>query len=820
MKQHLILIETRADGSRYLLPLEQAMLISANVGATYQVVDQHTGKVPEGLLINRKGDALEVQIDNDTVLQIKEFYSETVAAQFSNNDVLIQVVEDQSAGNIVGAASGDSGYGFGYGGDSDAGIYGAGDSGGSSSGFWTIGRIAGAGFAGLLGGAALSEVISGLSDDDYVPIDNTPPEPIAIPIINALAVDSGSSASDGITNDGTIRLTLAKDAFMWGYSLDGGETWIELEVDRSGGNVDEIEVSFELAEDTAYAEGQIRVHQTDKAGNVSEETFNTKAITTDMTIAKPNITLAEDTGKSTTDKITSNSTINVSLALDEPITKWEHSSNGGITWEKGNGTSFELSEGVYAANTIQVRQTDIAGNVGVNSNTSTIIIDNTITAAGITLATDSGSSATDFITNDATVNVALVTDIDFWEYSIDAGTNWKKVTNIETTSFELSANATYAKDDVQVRQTDLAGNTSIAKNSKAIVIDSIKPTLTLALEVDTGISTSDHISKNGTVIVTGLEAASWQYTLDGGAVWNTGIGETFVLAEGDYAANTIQVRQTDTAGNDSSIVSLPATTIDTTPPAAGVPVVNLLSTDDSTPIITGTATLAAGEYLTVEVGGAVYTNANANITVAGGNWSLDTGSATPVSGVFEPLTPGQYEVIASITDAAGNGVSDATSNELTITAANADPSIVVFDLMHDKSSTHSDRIFDSNIKYDIYILVDSTSKSLNFSGSNQWFGASNLSSDDKIWLVGNGSDIQGKNNGIITKSSALNPLNWSTDGGGRAAQLVMGGGFYRWNDGPGPTVTDLWSGMLVASNIPAIGYLTALPTAPVNILTT
>ncbi len=61
------------------------------------------------------------------------------------------------------------------------------------------------------------------------------------------------------------------------------------------------------------------------------------------------------------------------------------------------------------------------------------------------------------------------------------------------------------------------------------------------------------VSNVNTLQVSGLEAgAQWSYSLDGGANWNAGSGSSITLPLGDYAADAIQVRQTDAAGNASA----------------------------------------------------------------------------------------------------------------------------------------------------------------------------------------------------------------------------------------------------------------------------
>ncbi|WP_339907504.1 Ig-like domain-containing protein, partial [Pseudomonas guineae] len=100
--------------------------------------------------------------------------------------------------------------------------------------------------------------------------------------------------------------------------------------------------------------------------------------------------------------------------------------------------------------------------------------------------------------------------------------------------------------------TDSAGNES----APAAVgpVDAFAPDQpTLALASDTGASNSDGISGDGTLNVTGLEAgATWEYSLDGGSNWITASGNQFALPEGNYPAGSVQVRQTDSAGNTSA----------------------------------------------------------------------------------------------------------------------------------------------------------------------------------------------------------------------------------------------------------------------------
>ncbi|MFG6668820.1 hypothetical protein ACGK9R_17195, partial [Halomonas sp. HNIBRBA4712] len=136
------------------------------------------------------------------------------------------------------------------------------------------------------------------------------------------------------------------------------------------------------------------------------------------------------------------------------------------------------------------------------------------------------------ITNDATVNVGNLEENATWEYSLDGGTTWLVG---EGTAFELPE-GTYDVGDVQVRQTDAAGNISAPVRLGAVEIDVTPPAApTLELLNDTG-EVGDGITADGTLLVGDLEpGALWEYSLDGGTTWQSGLGDRFVLPEADYA---------------------------------------------------------------------------------------------------------------------------------------------------------------------------------------------------------------------------------------------------------------------------------------------
>ena len=138
---------------------------------------------------------------------------------------------------------------------------------------------------------------------------------------------------------------------------------------------------------------------------------------------------------------------------------------------------------------------------------------------------------------------------------------------------------------------------------------------------------------------------------------------------------------------------------------------------------------------------------------------------------------------------------DAAGNVSITDSFERDTSIVVFDLDNGESSNHSDRSFDVNVSYTIYIVVDSNSNNLN-SNFTQWSEGNNLGIDDYVVLVSSdGNRILGDNGKSITNSNS------GTGGSSLAYQTESGVAAYLFTDGPfarlfsgARNTVDLWSG--------------------------
>ena len=177
---------------------------------------------------------------------------------------------------------------------------------------------------------------------------------------------------------------------------------------------------------------------------------------------------------------------------------------------------------------MQVRQTDVAGKMP-NPTTLTFTLDNTIATPTVALTNDTGIA--DLITKDGALTFSDPASDVTRSFTVDS----------DPASGSYTAPTTDGSHTVVVTDTDTAGNTSNA--SITFTLDNTITTPTVALTNDTGSSAIDLITSNGGLTLTGIElGATVEYSIDGGATW-TG---SFTAAEGP---NTVQVRQTDVAGN-------------------------------------------------------------------------------------------------------------------------------------------------------------------------------------------------------------------------------------------------------------------------------
>jgi large repetitive protein len=180
---------------------------------------------------------------------------------------------------------------------------------------------------------------------------------------------------------------------------------------------------------SALGNGAISVSatQTDAAGNAQTAPAATTNFTLDTAAAAPMLGLAADTGSSTNDGITNNSTVNLSGL--ESGASWQYQIDGG-SWVNGTGSSFTLSSGTHS---YSVHQTDAAGNTSNNSSAVSYTLDTTAptliitddtsgTASGavtytFTFSEDVGSSFTQSDISASVGTISAFTKVDATHYT-------------------------------------------------------------------------------------------------------------------------------------------------------------------------------------------------------------------------------------------------------------------------------------------------------------------------------------------------------------------------------------------------------------------
>jgi len=395
--------------------------------------------------------------------------------------------------------------------------------------------------------------------------------------------------------------------------------------------------------------------------------------------AAPTVQLAEDTGASASDAITSNGQIKIG-GLEAGAT-WQYSLDG-KTWTAGpsatNGTAL-LNTTANGDQTLQVRSTDAAGNVSA----VTTLKYSLKTDFKPTLAFRDGANGADLTTT------RLLTNTDDYWVTLHGGKGAAKVVfqvsdnGKDGTWFDadpaapLSDGVHFIRDVV----TDMAGNTGIT-NALEVDMDKTAPSaLKVALVADTGASATDHITNNGQVKVSGIEAgATWQYSTDG-TTWTTGPSAdqtgTALLDTTANGAQKLQVRAIDAAGNASAAATLEFTLATTFAPRLAFqgPDGKDLAVDA---LVTNTDLYWVSLY---GAKGAASTSFQISDTGADGTWKTALDS--------DPLTDGTHFIRYVVTDMAGN---TAPSNPLKLVMNHALPSAPAVQLVADTGASATDNI--------------------------------------------------------------------------------------------------------------------------------
>ena len=425
----------------------------------------------------------------------------------------------------------------------------------------------------------------GASAHQQVTVDTVAPDAAITVTVDNITVDTGFDNNDFLTSStsytlhGTLGAEPGKNEYVQ-VSFDGGATWAYATVNGT---------SWSYTDTRTLSDGDHRyqVRVVDQAGNVGATT--SQVVTIDTVAPQNGITIdsiSEDTGQSSSDFITMDTTLTINGSLGSALASDERvqiSLDGGNTWIDTTVTNQrwsytdtrDLADGDY---TYQVRIVDQAGNVGSTSS-QVVTVDTTPPATvgtvvsytdgegerqgsfGASVATDDSSPVINGTLNRAPDNgeivqlyrdgvlLGLVTmsGAASW-YFQDSGLN--------------DGNHTYT-----LRVTDLAGNHTDSDNF-VLKVDTRIPTTTVSITAQTTTDTTPILSglvsaelTNGEYLVINVNGKT--YTSEsGGAVvvdpdnntWYLQIPDSDALSVKNYDV-TAQVKSSAGNGNTADLTT-------------------------------------------------------------------------------------------------------------------------------------------------------------------------------------------------------------------------------------------------------------------------
>ncbi|MBI1920478.1 MAG: Ig-like domain-containing protein, partial [Geobacter sp.] len=452
-----------------------------------------------------------------------------------------------------------------------------------------------------------------------------------------LANDTGVNG-DHITSDATLTISAPAETVTREYSTDGGGSWSSGFAPVEGNN-------------------NVTVRDTDMAGNTVTTNHFFTLDTTPPTVTGQSFSYIENQ--------TAGTVVATVAATDSTgITGFRFSDSANTTSLDGyytvadNGQISITADGVAAgvaqnhfdvtpnSFTYGVEARDAAGNWSAAQDINLNVIADSISAditrpvvtAGQSFSYTENQTAGAVVATVAATDARGITGFHFSATGTSTSADgFYTIADNGQISITPAGVAAGAHNDFEtapnsfiygIETRDAAGNWSVVENITLNVtdVDEIAPAAPgVALTNDSGSSNSDHITNVGTLSLSSIEAgATVEYSTDSGAHWSS----SFTAVEG---ANSVQVRQTDVAGNVSGSSTL-SFTLDTAAPVAPTVALNSITSDNILNIaeaggnvaVTGTVSgeFQAGDTVTLTAGGGTYSGlANADgsfsISVAG-----------------------------------------------------------------------------------------------------------------------------------------------------------------------------------------------------------
>jgi hypothetical protein len=519
------------------------------------------------------------------------------------------------------------------------------------TGAWSITAALGEGTHAITATATVSGTTSLPSGALQLTIDTTPPAAPAVPDLDAVS-DTGVSSTDNLTADGTPTLTGTAEAGGTVELFDGAASLGTTTADAS----DNWSFTTAPLADGAHS---FSARASDAAGNTSLPSV-ALAVTIDTTapaVGTPDLSAASDTGASSTDNVTADSTPTLTGSAEpgSTVELFDGAASLGAATADASG-NWSLTTGLLAdgAHTVSARATDAAGNTSLSSSALAVMIDTGApvapSAPDLDAASDTGNSDSDDLTADNTPTFTGTAEPGSAVELLDGAAS------VGTTTADASGNWSFTTaslpdgfHSISARATDAAGNMSLPSAALAVTFDTLAPPAPVITTPAGGSTTSD-----ATPDFAGTAEANAAIVVREGA---TPLGSTAADATGNWTVTSgalgdgvhaVTARATDAAGNaspDSAIVSF---TIDTSPSTSPPVITSLTSSSPA-------GQMAAGAAVTIA---AAFSDSDAGDThtaiIDWGDGTITTGSVDQTGntlfGSHAYAAGGSYTVTVTVSD--------------------------------------------------------------------------------------------------------------------------------------------------------------------------
>ncbi|MBO4676003.1 MAG: leucine-rich repeat protein [Oscillospiraceae bacterium] len=294
----------------------------------------------------------------------------------------------------------------------------------------------------------------------------TPPVIAAQPAAATVAVDETATFK--------VTATGAGLSYQWQYSKDGGTSWYN----KTGAT----EASYSVTAKISYSGMLYRCQVSSGAGSVTSDPAKLTVLRKPAVTTQPSDKTVAEGGIATFKVVASGSGLSY---------QWQYSKDGGTTWYNKSGATEKsctvTAKTSYDGFLYRCRVKNAVGTVYSNSAKLTVLPKPVITTQPASKTVAAGETATFKV-------VASGTGLSYqWQYSKDGGTTWYNKTDANSTTYTVTAKASYDGFLYRCKVKNSAGAV-YSNTAKLTVADSTAPVISSIKANKTGANTGETIT--------------------------------------------------------------------------------------------------------------------------------------------------------------------------------------------------------------------------------------------------------------------------------------------------------------------------------------